>query len=67
MKNSFPDLIWLLQYRVILFGFSNTLANFQGYINKILDNKLDISIIIYLNEILIYVKNLDQTHIKAIH
>ena len=34
-------------------GLSNAPASFQGYINKILDEKLDIFIIVYLNDILI--------------
>ena len=42
----------------MFFGFSNTLAIFQGYINKILIEKLDIFIIVYLDNILIYIKNL---------
>ena len=37
----------------MLFSFSNALAIFQGYINKILIEKLDIFVIIYLNDILI--------------
>ena len=39
------------------FGLSNALATFQGYVNKILDKKLNIFIIIYLNDILIYTKD----------
>lgn len=34
---------------------TNTLANFQSYINKILAKKIDIFIIIYLDNIIIYV------------
>ena len=39
---------------------------FQGYINKILAKKFDIFVIIYLNNIFIYIKDLGQSHIKAI-
>ena len=39
------------------FGLSNTAASFQGYINKILAEKLDIYVIVYLNNILIYIKD----------
>ena len=39
------------------FGFSNAPAIFQGYANKILAKKLDIFVIVYLNDILIYIKN----------
>ena len=44
------------KYQIILFRLSNTLVNFQGYINKILAKKLNIFVIIYLNNIFIYIK-----------
>ena len=43
----------------MFFKFSNILIIFQKYTNKILIKKLDIFIIIYINDILIYTKNLD--------
>ena len=51
----------------MLFGLSNILATFQKYINKILAEKLDIFIIVYLDDILIYTKDLGQPHIKIIY
>ena len=39
------------------FGLSNAPASFQGYVNKILAEKLDVFVIVYLNDILIYTKN----------
>ena len=48
------------------FGFFNALATFQGYVNKILAKKLDIFIIVYLDDILIYTKDPNQPHVKAI-
>ena len=48
------------------FGLSNALASFQNYINKILAKKLDIFVIIYLNDIFIYTKNLGQLYVKAV-
>ena len=39
------------------FGLSNTPATFQRYINKILVEKLDIFIIIYFANILIYTED----------
>ena len=50
----------------MLFGLSNALASFQGYINKILAKKLDIFIIVYLNNILIYTKDEGQGHVEAV-
>ena len=43
----------------MFFDLSNILAIFQGYINKILTKKLDIFIIVYLDNILIYTKNFE--------
>ena len=48
------------------FGFSNALAIFQRYINKILAKKLDIFVILYLDNILIYTKDLRQPHVEAV-
>ena len=48
------------------FGFSNAPATFQRYVNKILAEKLDIFIIIYLNDILIYTEDPGQPHVEAI-
>ena len=37
----------------MFFGLSNAPASFQDYINKILAKKLNIFVIVYLNDILI--------------
>ena len=50
----------------MFFDFSNTLVNFQKYVNKILVKKLDNFIIIYLDNILIYTKDLSQLYIKTV-
>jgi hypothetical protein len=44
----------LFQYKVLPFGLTNSLATFQGYINDILRDLLDVICIAYLNNILIY-------------
>ncbi len=51
---------------MILFGLTNALAIFQDYINKILAEKLDVFIIVYLNNILIYIKSKSKKHVEAI-
>ena len=48
------------------FGLTNTPAIFQGYINKILVEKLNIFTIVYLNDIFIYTKNEKKDYIKAV-
>ena len=50
----------------MFFGLSNTLATFQEYINKILAEKLDVFINIYLDNILIYTKDPGQQYIETI-
>ena len=48
------------------FCLSNTLTTFQGYINKILAEKLDVFVIIYLDNILIYIKDPGQAHVETV-
>ena len=48
------------------FGLSNVSASFQGYINKILAKKLDIFVIVYLDNIFIYTKHLGSAHINVV-
>ena len=50
----------------MLFGLFNTPAIFQRYINKILAQMLYIFIIVYLDNILIYTKNLGQLYVEII-
>ena len=54
------------EYQVITFGFLNISASFQGYVNKILTEKLDVYIIIYLNNILIYMKHARYNNVEAV-
>ena len=48
------------------FGSSNVPASFQDYINKILAGKLNIFVIVYLDDIFIYTKNPSQGHVEAV-
>ncbi len=50
----------------MLFELSNTSARFQGYINKILTEKLDIFIVVYLDNILNYTEDPGQPNVKAV-
>ena len=51
---------------MIPFGLTNALASFQGYINKIIAEKLDIFVIVYLDDILIYTKDDGDGHVIAV-
>ncbi len=48
------------------FGLTNAPATFQGYINKILVEKLNIFMIMYLDDILIYTKNKSKEYVEAV-
>lgn len=50
----------------MLFGLSNIPTSFQGYINKIVSEKLDNSVIIYLDNILIYTKDPGELHMNVV-
>ena len=55
-----------LDYQVMSFGISNAPASFQGYINKILAEKLNIFVIVYLDDIFIYTEGPGQGYTEAI-
>ncbi len=54
------------QYPFMPFSLANVSATFQGYINKILAEKLDIFIIIYFDHILIYTKSKREEYMEVI-
>ncbi len=54
------------KYQVISFWLTNVPATFQGYINKILAEKFDIFVIVYLDDILIYTENEGKEYVEAV-
>ncbi len=48
------------------FGLTNAPTTFQSYINKILAEKLDVFVIVYLDDIFIYTKSKGKKHVKAV-
>ncbi len=48
------------------FELTNAPATFQGYINKILAEKLNVFMIVYLDDILIYTKSEGKKYIEAV-
>ena len=50
----------------MLFGLFKAPASFQDYINKILAVKLDIFVIVYLDDILVYTKDPGQPHVDVV-
>ena len=65
-KTAFRTWYGHFEYQVMPFGLSNALATFQGYVNKILAEKLNVFVIIYLDNILIYTEDLGQSHVDAV-
>ena len=59
-KMAFCTQYCYFKYQVISFGLSNAPASFQSYINKILAEKLDIFVIVSLNNTFIYTKDQGQ-------
>ena len=65
-KTAFRTQYGHFKYQVMPFGLSNAPATFQGYVNKILAEKLDVFIIVYLDDILIYTEDPGQPHVDAV-
>ena len=65
-KTAFRTRYSHFEYQVMPFGLFNALASFQGYINKILAEKLDVFVIVYLDDILIYTEDESQGHVEAV-
>ena len=65
-KTAFQTQYGHFKYQVMPFGLSNAPATFQGYVNKILAEKLDVFVIVYLDDILIYTEDPGQPHVDAV-
>ena len=62
-KTAFQTRYGHFEYQVMPFGLTNALAIFQGYINKIFAEKLDVFVIVYLDDIFIYTKDESEGHV----
>ena len=65
-KTAFQTRYGYFEYQVMPFRLSNAPASFHSYINKILAKKLDIFVIMYLDDILVYTKDQGQNHIEVV-
>ena len=65
-KTAFRTRYGHFKYQVMPFGLTNASASFQVYINKILAEKLDIFVIVYLDDILIYTDDDGDGHVSAV-
>ena len=66
MEDGLQDLIQPPKYQVMPFRLSNAPPSFQGYINKILAEKLNIFLTVYLDDILIYIEDEGQGDMEAV-
>ena len=65
-KTAFRTRYGHFEYQVMPFGLTNAPATFQGYINKILAEKLDVFVIVYLDDIFIYTEDESKGHVQAV-
>ena len=65
-KTAFQTWYGHFEYQLILFGLSNAPASFQGYINKLLAKKLDIFVILSLDNIFIYIVDPGHAPVNAV-
>jgi len=67
-KTAFRTRYGLFKWLVMPFGLSNALSAFQLFMNDIFSDVLDIFVVIYLDDILIYSDNMDdhKKHVKEV-
>ena len=64
-KTTFRTRYEHFEYIVLPFGLTNASATFQSFVNKLLAERLDLCVIVYLNDIVIYFMNREQ-HIENV-
>ena len=67
-KTAFRTCFGLFEYRVMPFGLTNAPASFQHLMNHIFRDVLDIYVIVYLDDILIFSRNMDKhrEHVREV-
>ena len=67
-KTAFRSKFGLYHYNVVSFGLSNAPSAFQYFMNDIFSDLLDVTVVIYLDDILIFSANPEdhETHVKAV-
>ena len=67
-KTTFCTHYGLFEWLMMLFGLSNAPSAFQRFMNDIFSDVLDVFVVIYLDDILIYSDNMDdhKKHVKEI-
>ena len=65
-KTAFRTRYGHFEYQIMPFVLSNAPASFQGYINIIFAEKLDIFVIVYLHDILVYIEDPSLPHVDVV-
>ena len=65
MENCFPHLYGSFEWCVMPFRLTNMPAAFQCFKNEIFDNLLNVCMLVYLDDILIY-SDSDKEHIQHV-
>ncbi len=66
MEDGLQDPLWPFRVLGHAFGLTNAPATFEGYINNIMAEKLNVFVIVYLDDILIYTKSEGEEHVQAV-
>lgn len=61
-KTAFKTRYGLFEYLVMPFGLTNAPAQFQAHMQQIFSDLLDIAVVIYLDDILIFSNNIEEHH-----
>ena len=61
-KTAFRTRYGSFEWSVMLFGLTNAPMAFQRFMNNIFSNLLDVCVVIYLDDILIYLNNMSKHH-----
>jgi hypothetical protein len=67
-KTAFRTRYGYFEYTVMLFGLTNAPAQFQAYINETLAGLIDVSCIVYLDDILVFLDTEEDhvAHVKEV-
>ena len=67
-KTAFQTRYGLFEYLVMPFGLTNAPASFQSYINGVLRPYLDITVIVYLDDVFVFSRNLflHEKHVRKV-
>lgn len=63
-KTAFRTRLGHYEYRVMPFGLTNAPATFQAYINSVLYEYLDVFVVVYIDDILVYTNGTLEQHIE---